>query len=423
MSTIKINNIGKIESTEIPFYKPLILFYGDIMSGKTTILNSVKICFGGSFPDDIIRHGQDEAFIQINFDDGFIRREFYRNKDGKSVCRPLVYVVGGTPVKRPVEAIKKIVNPFFLNQNHLIDMNEPSRRRYFSEIFDVRTPSIDSEIEKLEAECKDLRAKIKDCGSIDLTEHKRVSIGSLLADKNEMMNSWKEDLASVKRHNDEAREINLKIESCKSEIDGLESEIERLQIRLGEAKKFMQAHKKMDLFDDPKIPDTSDIDAKIQRAEADNLRAEQYEKNKKKYSELQEDRNQLKMSELARDKLRAKKISKLASMSQKIGIPGIRFDESGAFIYENTSAGMLSTSQLMKLSHEISDLYPPGIGVELIDRAESLGKSIFKFIDLAEENQRTILASIVGDAPSEVPEHVGVFVVEDGKVMGGTHGK
>ena len=40
---------------------------------------------------------------------------------------------------------------------------------------------------------------------------------------------------------------------------------------------------------------------------------------------------------------------------------------------------MLSTSQIMRLSGELSSLYPQGFGLELIDRAESLGKSIFTF--------------------------------------------
>lgn len=81
-----------------------------------------------------------------------------------------------------------------------------------------------------------------------------------------------------------------------------------------------------------------------------------------------------------------------------------------------TEAGMLSTSQMMKLSSQLSALYPEGFGLDLIDRAESLGKSIFAFVDRAKAENKTILAAVVGEKPAEVPEEVGVFVVEGGVI-------
>ena len=106
----------------------------------------------------------------------------------------------------------------------------------------------------------------------------------------------------------------------------------------------------------------------------------------------------------------------MRSISQSTGIDGLEFDEEGNFVYEGTQAGMLSTSQLMRLSAELSVKYPEGFGLELIDRGESLGKSIFEFVNRAERDERTILATIVGDKPADVPDNIGVFVVEDGKV-------
>ena len=80
------------------------------------------------------------------------------------------------------------------------------------------------------------------------------------------------------------------------------------------------------------------------------------------------------------------------------------------------NVGMLSTSQLMRLSKDLSALYPPGFGIDLIDRGESLGQSIYDFIERAKRDDRTILATIVGDAPAKSPPEVGVFVVKGGKV-------
>jgi hypothetical protein len=77
---------------------------------------------------------------------------------------------------------------------------------------------------------------------------------------------------------------------------------------------------------------------------------------------------------------------------------------------------MLSGSQIMRLSEELSNLYPKDLGIGLIDRAESLGKSVFLLIDRAKEEDKTILATVVGERPAEVPEEVGVWIVEKGEV-------
>src|SRR5208283_4244436 len=98
------------------------------------------------------------------------------------------------------------------------------------------------------------------------------------------------------------------------------------------------------------------------------------------------------------------------------GIKGLSFDETGNFIYQGTTAGMISDSQIMRLSSELSALYPEGFGIDLIDRGESLGRSIFEFVDRAKEENKTILATIVGERPAKIPANVGVFVVEDGKL-------
>ena len=51
----------------------------------------------------------------------------------------------------------------------------------------------------------------------------------------------------------------------------------------------------------------------------------------------------------------------------------------------------------MRLSQLLSRLYPDGFGLDLIDRAESLGKSIFEFVKKATDENKTILAAIVAD--------------------------
>ncbi len=170
------------------------------------------------------------------------------------------------------------------------------------------------------------------------------------------------------------------------------------------------------------ILDFSNIDKRIESALSQNAKFEQYEKDKVRLDELKDKKSELSQCESKVAEIKKEKISKLAEISKTCSIKGLEFDEKGDFTYENTSAGMLSTSQMMKLSAKLQDLYPEGFGITLIDRGESLGKSIFDFVDKANKKALTILATIVGEKAAKIPENIGVFVVEKGKLKEGKHG-
>jgi hypothetical protein len=84
--------------------------------------------------------------------------------------------------------------------------------------------------------------------------------------------------------------------------------------------------------------------------------------------------------------------------------------------YENTTFEMLSTSQVMQLSSKLSALYPESLGLELIDKGESLGKSVMLLVEKAQKEEKNILVTVVGERPTLVPENIGVFYVENGEV-------
>lgn len=44
---LTVKNIGIIADAVIELNKPLLMFYGEIRQGKTTVLNAVKWVFGG----------------------------------------------------------------------------------------------------------------------------------------------------------------------------------------------------------------------------------------------------------------------------------------------------------------------------------------------------------------------------------------
>lgn len=421
--SLQISNLGLVESEVIQLDKPLVLFYGEVRQGKSTILNAVRYAFGGAFPADIIRHGQKEAFVQLNFAGGYVRREFYRATDGEIKSRPITFQQDGKMVSRPVEALKKFLNPFLLDQDHLVRMTELERKKYFAELFNVDTTTLDTEAATAAEQARQLRAKVSGYGDLDLTVVSPVDANALKGELAAIREKHSLALVDLQKINGVREAQNKEVDEVLESRNSWAKHIEFYEQKLTEAREgfhktqgWLAGHAKQELLPTPPAPDTSALEARISEAAATNVRAEQYQKNLARDNQRKADEQQVRTLEDRQRAIRDQKIAALKALSDKCGVPGLAFDEDGQFSFEGVSAGMLSTSQLMRLSSLLSALYPEGFGLDLIDRAESLGKSVFGFVDRAKAENKTILATIVGERPAVVPAEVGVFVVEGGKL-------
>lgn len=438
-----VKNIGIVVDEEIIFDKPLNLFYGEIRQGKSTLaINSIKLLFGGSFPDDLIRHGEKQGHVALEFDNAMLRRSFYFNKNGVTVARPIEFTINNKkPDGGPIEAIKKLVNPFLLDQDFLIKKTELERQRYFIQLFGVDTESLDAEYKQLESEAKDLRVEIKAFGEIDTTQVEPPDLAGLVAEKQRVdaeneslkqsyLSLLRREQKKVEEHNTEVAEHNANRKRAIERMSELGDEIIALKDELAKKEKESaniegwilnpenSERPFMTLRDipEPDYQETSELEEQISDAKAGAVKYEQYLNRLKMNNTKQRKKDALREKELKQRDIKQKKTAKLKEVSENSGVPGLVFDEDGNFTYQNTSAGMLSNSQLMELSSELSKLYPEGLGIELIDRGESLGRSIFNYVQRAKDEEKTILATIVGEKPAKIPENIGVFVVEQGRV-------
>ena len=431
IKSLTIQNTGLIENETIEFNAPLLLFYGKIRAGKSTILNCVRWIFGGPFPSDIIRHGQTEASIQLTFENGYLRREFYYSEDKKEVkSRPLTLVLDGAKVPRPVDKLKAMLTPFLLDQDHLVRMTELDRKKYFAELFHTATPELDAEAARANTEAAEIRIKVKGYGDIDLTPVERVNVGALREERAEKIIAGNQAIEIAQAENNRIEGKNSQVKAVAESTGEWQSDAESyikaiadLQVKLAEANRecaagndWLRATPPQDKVPVPPPADVTALNEQIEKAVETNMKADQYDRNRARHvQKLAEEAEVLKLERRQRA-IRDEKIRKLDAISDSCGIPGLEFREDGSFMFEDTLPGMLSTSQLMKLSNLLSSLYPEGIGISLIDRAESLGDSIFGYIERAKKENKTILATVVGEKPATVPENVGVFVVKDGKL-------
>lgn len=429
INSLVIKNIGIIGDATITVDKPLLVFYGEVRQGKSTILEAVKWVLGGSFPDDIIKHGQKEASIELNFDGGMVARSWYRTKateekPSEIKARPVQFIRAGKPVANPATELKRLVNPFVLDQDFLRDKSEVERKTYFAELFAVDTLTLDTELFNVARKAQDLRAKLTGYGDIDLTEVKPVDVAGIRAELASVRTAHTAAVIEAQTANGKAdraeretAKLNQQNAECLQEIARLNAKIREAQENITAGEQLLKMVDKAERVPMPSPLDTSALETKLQNAAAQNVRAETYKKNLERDSQRKADEAALKAAEDRGRAIKKEKIAALAKVATDSGVPGLEFAEDGSFAYEGTAAGMLSTSQIMRLSSAISALYPAELGIHLVDRGESLGRSIFDYVKHAEEKKVSVLATVVGQKPAEVPANVGVFVVSDGIVL------
>lgn len=451
VTSLKIQNIGIIGDIDISINKPEIVFYGDIKQGKSTLLNAVRWAFGGSFPADILRHGQTEAFVQIEGEDRdvpwCIRREWYRGRDGVTRAREIVYTKRGVPVKRPVAEIQRHLNPFLIDQDYLRKMSTLERSRYLLELFGVDTSECDAIIKDSERKAAELRVKIKAYGNIDLTPVAPVDTESLVSRREAILevhaksiararselavikHNHAQNLAGVISENERRRAANEQRADKLREraqlvyqIGVLTTQLKQVDLYLSDSieAELLEVPSEPDLSEYERIlqtaPDTADIDAEIRDAGATNVRAEQYARNKARAAERASDEESLSEHERTIREHRKAKLDMLANIGRETGIEGLEFTETGAFKFDGADSSMLSDSQLMRLSQSLSTKYPEGFGLSMIDRGESLGKTVLTLWEEAQQREATVLVTVVGDKPAVIPEQVGAYVVEEGNL-------
>ena len=399
--------------------------------GKTTILTAVKLLFGGPFPADIIRHGETSAHVALTWDGGSLRREFYVGRDGQAKARPISYVLDGVPQKDPVRRIREMLNPFLLDQDHLIRMNDREVKEYLLDVLGVDTSDLDGQIQAEQEKAKELRAQIKAFGEIDTTPVEPPDIEALHAERKAIEEQHRATLAryeELRRLATERADVRADLEEqvathTQAQAD-IRERINRLQLDLRDEQAATEAAiarlmelPELSAPEEPAPPDTSELDERISDAKAQAVRYEEYRRRVGRAEEKARLEMELKQRTMAAGEYKRRRLSMLRAAAESCPVEGLTMTEDGEPLFEGTPLDMISHSQKMRLSSALSTLYPEGLGIELIDRGESLGRSIWGLIDHAKEHDRTVLTTVVGDEPAVVPEDVGVFVVEEGRVQ------
>ncbi len=454
-----ISNIGPVSDITYPLDKSLILFYGLCRAGKTTATHTaMNLLRGGAFPEDILRHGTENGFVQLDIEGGSITRRFWRDpKDGKTKAE-LVYLRDNNPVpvNRPVEKLRKeFSNPFNEDGDFLKRMGPTDRKQYFVQLLGIDTGELDSEKKDIDDQNRMLEAKIDGYGTIDDTpvlavdkEPIRAGIASRKREHALKVASWQTELDGLRLEwqsgkRKELRDAKNALEIMDSDVTATDATIARLESELKAARTGLtqlverrEVQKNAVVVLESEVSslpdltekanalkakiatpcDTADLDKELQEAAAQDVRVAAYQANLVKIEQRQHDNELLTLNKERLKEIKLLKAKMLAQIAEDSGITGLSFDEDGDFLFEGVTNALISTSQHQRLSGELAKMFPEACAVEIIDRGESLGESVFALIDGAKARASTILCTVVGEKPAEVPEEIGVYVVAGGKL-------
>lgn len=426
---LTIENIGIISHIEIPFGVPIIKLYGRIQNGKTTILNAVRWLTGTSLPSDLIRHGEDEGFIRIDYEnDTYIERSFYRGKNGEIKARAVTFIREGVAVEKPAKVLKNMSEGFVSNQDTFNNLSLDDKRKYFVNTLGLDTDKEDKRLTEIVAEAKVIRKTIKDVGTVKKLDpvEEPESVDTLIAkrkeitERNEKTNlkylqlvKGRESVIAAKA--DAVAERKLKehrLKELKAKFAEIKAEGEKLQQELKE-QNVEPAPTEVPI---PTLESTEEIDSALNKIAEDTIAFNEYIESVKVAEQVAQ--HKAKMSKLEKEKkaIEKEKGEKLIALNDKHGIDGLVFHSDGKITYKDTALDMLSDSQQFSISYELASAQINELGILPLDRAESLGRSIDDYIHHAKAQGFTVLASIVGECPAEKEEEVGVFVVQNGEI-------
>lgn len=431
LKSIEIHNIGIIGHFKEEINKPLTIFFGKPEQGKSTIIETLPLACGGTYSKDILKHGASEGFTHWIFNNASVKREFYLGKDGTIKDKPIKCVINGEI--SCVTELKKLLNPFLLDPNFYSNKSVLEKNRFFLKMFKVDLSMLNKEEKDLKDKAASLNANIKAYGEIDIEEVKQgESIDGLVAKKENINKEYDEKVKANNKVNGNIQEHNNKIVfhknkindiceeilSKKKEIELLGQQIKHLEANMDDISKWLIYNPQKSPLPAIPFPDHKEIDEQIRKSITQDGLYAQYQERIKKYKDKQKEEESLKILNKKILNNRADKLKKLAEANKTCNIAGLIFNEEGQATFDGFSLDMISKSQEIRLSKELESLYPPGLGIELVDGAESLGfhigTNVQVFVDRAKSENKTILATVVSDSMAKLPDEVGVFIVKDG---------
>lgn len=403
---LRARNVKRLSAVEIipPADESVVVIGGENAQGKTSVLDSIMYALAGgkSIPDDVVKHGEKKATIEIDLGEFKITRVL-----GKG-ARLEVKAADGEKVNSPQQVLDKLAGKLTFDPLHFQRLSEttPGRREQalilrelvgldFSG-YDKKRQILFDQRTEVNRDLKRAQGTLETMAFFPQAPKEAIRVTDVAA-----------ELQKAAQHNAEALKLsrglgNLEttIETIKKNIEQQQSELERViaeKMKLqAQARSFKQI-------------DTEALNKKLEEAQEIN---EHVAKNKQR-NELNKLSSELeKKSELLTEtieELDGEKEKKLAEADMPV--EGLTFSEEGV-LFNGVPFHNCSSAEQLKLSCAMSIKMNPELKVMLIRDGS-----------LLDDNSLATLREMAGKSDHQVwLERVGkgeecTVIIEDGSVV------
>lgn len=459
---LKVDGIRKLTAVEMEFTdKGLIQIKGKNKQGKTSLIDTIQWIIEGNkkLNADIIQHGKEKAKAELQVGDYVIKRVTTRKSQSLEVRNIRTNKVEKGEVQN---FLNTFVNDLTFNPRPFLDQTPLQQLKFAMDLFKIDFTELDRQLTALEQDRLICGREVKKFGDLDEgapEEFKRVDIDALLKARKRIEQSNLEiraeyeearnkELAEIDKFNEEQRRRAAKIKTIQDtrkandeEIYKTEEKIKELKRQLEQAeswlsglqetkaelqKEFEELPQPLPLkplaaeIPEPKYHSLESIDQQIAEANANNVKAEAYERWLEKKAEKREKENEYDALDGKIKRLREKKLETLRAVNT--GVEGLEIREDGLY-YNGVSSQNWSDSEAIRISSQLCIAQMPELRTIFIDRGESFDSESLKELELwAIENDIQAIITIVDSyLPTDIEE--GVFYIEEGKVIKPSNGK
>jgi DNA repair exonuclease SbcCD ATPase subunit len=391
LNTLSVRNIKGIKWVDIDFQSlgHAIVIAGKNGAGKSSLIDAIQYLFAGgrAIPDDVIRHGEQEATINATLEDGSTIEKTFT----PTGVRIMVKDPQGIPLTSP----QTILNKLILSENKIPLLFDPNQFASLpaKDMLEMLKTTLGIDTNEQDTAYQEFYDKRGEANrDLKKAQHARESLNP---PTNIPSYNMEELLNERKRRETNAviiRQRQDKLQACRDRIAELKEELQQ------------QEAKEREIIETP-LPirePVEEIDNLIKEAEtAATARAviEQATKLDQEISALQQD---IAGYENTMEKIKEAKKDALKKV-ETFPIPGLKITDTGITI-NDTLPENLSQGEKLRLGINAAIAMQPELKILLVRDASVLDEdSLQEVIHDAEKHNTTILLEVVGDAPQNTP--------------------
>ncbi|MFX0083263.1 MAG: AAA family ATPase [Candidatus Hodarchaeota archaeon] len=256
LESIEITNIRSIRSQEIEFPSSTMLFFGDVGSGKSSVLKSIEFALFGTLihgdlsGDSLLRRGRNSASVRLMFSiDGkkySIKRSLSKDRKGRVSQKECLFTDhdNGTEISyAPTDMRRKILSLLSYSVSRYEKATKLPLFRYT-----VYTPQ--EQIKEIIQSDPDDRFEIlKEVFGIEKYEIALRNIDIIKDYLNDKFKEFKIKIKQIGEPEDDIVQKGEELEDTKQQIKNIESEIEKTQNEISSQEKLIgDIQKNLDIY-------------------------------------------------------------------------------------------------------------------------------------------------------------------------------